>query len=258
MNIITKTIIGIAAAIVALSASSCSKDDTIRYNNATMGNIVNGKFVSDQGNTFNIIEQNCPGKLDTMKRAYIVCDVLNAVNGSEDEYDVRVNYIAPVLTKAPVTQSGITEEALNANDPIILQSLWISGGYVNIYLTIPVLEKNGKQHMINFVYDDTLEAKEGDYTFAIRHNAQGEILKEGNADNSKMVLAGAYASFPLSEIITEDAAKLNIKWNSYKIIDPGIIQYQTEELSVERLYTKDVDSQVPSNTATYSMLSDIE
>ena len=69
MNIITKTIAGIAAGIIALAAVSCSKDDTIRYNNATMGNIVDGRFVSDQGNIFNVMEQNCSGKLDTMKRA---------------------------------------------------------------------------------------------------------------------------------------------------------------------------------------------
>ena len=65
MNIITRTIIGCTAALIALAAVSCSKDTTIRYNNATMGNIVSGRFVSDQGNTFNVVEQNCIGKLDS-------------------------------------------------------------------------------------------------------------------------------------------------------------------------------------------------
>lgn len=67
----------IAACAAAFSAVSCTKDNTIRYNNATMGNIVNGTFISDQGNTFTIVDQTCPGKLDTMKRAFVICDILS-------------------------------------------------------------------------------------------------------------------------------------------------------------------------------------
>lgn len=67
MKRMTKAIIAIAAGIAALAAASCSKDNTIRYNNATMGNVVNGKFTSDQGNRFNVVDQTCAGKLDTMK-----------------------------------------------------------------------------------------------------------------------------------------------------------------------------------------------
>lgn len=257
MNIITKTIAGIAAGIIALAAVSCSKDDTIRYNNATMGNIVNGEFVSDQGNIFNVVEQSCTGKLDTMKRAFVVCDILRATEGRQNEYDVRVHQISPVLTKEPVAQSGITDEALNVTDPVIIQNLWISGGYLNIYMAIPVLMEKGKQHTINCVLDDTAP-KSGEYSFQFRHNANGEILKEGNADNAKMVIAGAYASFPLEEVIKEDSAKLRINWKSYKIQNPGIIMFDTEEFTIERDYKKTSSSQAPSNPSAYSMLTDIE
>ena len=51
-----RLIIFIVAGIAALAATSCDKDNTLRYNNFTMGNIVDGKFVSDQGNTFNVVE----------------------------------------------------------------------------------------------------------------------------------------------------------------------------------------------------------
>ena len=83
MKNITKTIIAIAAGIATFAAASCSKDNTIRYNNATMGNIVNGRFTSDQGNIFNVTDQTCAGKLDTMKRAFVICDVLNQVEGRD-------------------------------------------------------------------------------------------------------------------------------------------------------------------------------
>ena len=102
MKKITKTLIAIAAGLTVLAAASCSKDDTIRYNNATMGNVVNGKFTSDQGNIFNVVEQNCAGKLDTMKRAFVICDVLSQSEGSTTEYDIRLNYMVPVMTKKAI------------------------------------------------------------------------------------------------------------------------------------------------------------
>lgn len=257
MNIITRTIAGIAAGIITFAAVSCSKDDTIRYNNSTMGNIVNGRFVSDQGNIFNVVEQSCPGKLDTMKRAFVVCDILRETAGTQNEYDVRVHQISSVLTKETLTQTEITDEALMVNDPMIIQSLWISGGYVNIYIAIPVLSEKGKQHTLNCVFDDTV-SKTGEYAFRFRHNANGEVLKQGNEDNDKMVIAGAYASFPIDELIKEDSAKLKFCWNSYKIQYPGIIIFETEEVDTELEYKKTESSQAPSTTTTYSMLSDIE
>ena len=257
MNIITKTIAGIAAGIIALAAVSCSKDDTIRYNNATMGNIVNGKFVSDQGNIFNVVEQSCKGKLDTMKRAFVVCDILRATEGAKGEYDVRVHQISTVLTKDIIRQSEITDDALTVKDPFVVSNIWISGGYLNLYIAIPVLTENGKQHTLNCVLDDTA-VKEGEYSFQFRHNANGEVLKQGNENNDKMVIAGAYASFPIDEVIKEDSARLKFNWNSYKVQYPGIIVFDTEEINAEREYRKAESSQAPSNTSTYSMLSDIE
>ena len=50
MKVIAKSIIFIMAAIAALT--SCKKDDTLRYYNNTMGNVVDGTFTSDQGNIF--------------------------------------------------------------------------------------------------------------------------------------------------------------------------------------------------------------
>ena len=62
--------------IAAVFISSCKQDETLRYNNLTMGNIVNGTFVSDQGNIFNVVEKTCEGNLEEMERALVICDVL--------------------------------------------------------------------------------------------------------------------------------------------------------------------------------------
>ena len=55
MNIFGKTIMILAAAAALIS---CKQDETLMYNNMTMGNVIDGTFVSDQGNIFNIVERN--------------------------------------------------------------------------------------------------------------------------------------------------------------------------------------------------------
>lgn len=254
MNIITRTIIGCTAAIIALAAVSCSKENVIRYNNATMGNIVSGKFVSDQGNTFNIVEQTCMGKLDTMKRAFVVCDILNETANASKEYDVRLNYIVNVLTKDPVVMSENTDGEKLVNDAIILSDLWISGGYVNAIITVPVVRNSGQKHMINFIHDDAAKT-DSTYTFLIRHNAYGEVLKENQSDNQDKVLANAYVSFPMSSIIKESATTLVIKWQGYKIIDSGVVSSKTEEYQVERTFKNGTFEQVPAEKTTSTLLS---
>lgn len=243
MKGITKVIIAIAVGITAIAAASCTKDDTIRYNNATMGNVVNGKFISDQGNLFNVTDQTCRGKLDTMERAFVICDILNNTEGAENQYDVRLNYLASVLTKNAILGSGITEENEPANDPILLQTYWVSGGYINIYLAVPVAVDSKVKHIINFVYDDAGQA-DGTYTFSIRHDRNGEDLSENN--NGNITLAYAYVSVPVASIIKEDNARIVLKWLNYKITGNAVILSETDEVMRELLYSKEDYQQVPA------------
>lgn len=243
MKRMTKAIIAIAAGIAALAAVSCSKDNTIRYNNATMGNVVNGKFTSDQGNRFNVVDQTCAGKLDTMKRAFIICDVLTQTEGASGEYDIRLNYLAPVLTKDAILSSGITEENKPANDPILLQSYWVSGGYINIYLAVPVVSDSKIKHTIDFVYDDTAQA-DGTYTFLLRHDCNGKVFNDSN--ESKITFAYAYASVPVASIIKEDNARITLKWLNYKVAGNAVMLSETVELKGEMLYSADAYQQVPA------------
>lgn len=247
MKKISKAIIAIMATIMSIATVSCSKDNTLRYNNMTMGNVINGTFVSDQGNYFNVVDQTCPGKLDTMKRAIIICDVLNSVNGSETEYDIRLNFMAPVLTKDAIAMSGITDENLLINDPIILENFWISGGYVNLYIMIPIKAAHSAPHVLTFIQDDSVK-EEGKYTFIIRHNANGETLKDNSNANHEMTLGGAYASFPVSSLIKEKDAQVTIKWESYLVSGNAVLS-DSEEKTATRLYSKDTYEQVPGQSA---------
>jgi len=248
-----KFIFGIAAALCVLTAASCSKDNVIRYNNASMGNVVNGQFVSDQGNIFNVVEQSCQGKIDTMKRAFVVCDILSKT--AENEYDVRMHYLTEVLTKTPLVMSEVTDEKLLKDDPILLTDLWVSGGYLNIYITVPVVPTSKKKHHINLILDNTVQ-EDGGYTFLIRHNADGEVLTNDSVNNATMQLAGAYVSFRIADLIKEDSAKLKIKWCSYKA-ENGYVISDTLDAEADRIYSKGGFEHAPS-TETSSMLLSIE
>lgn len=240
-----KIIILIIAAVAALS---CEKDNTLRYNNLTMGNIVDGKFVSDQGNTFNVVEQTCPGKLDTMKRAIILCDVLYQEEGGD--YAIRLNNMLKVLTKSPVNSSEATDESLLVDDALILSELWISGGYMNMMITIPVKQNSKQPHMINLILDDSVQ-EAGTYSFSLRHNAVGEVLKT-DGDNKDMYLANAYVSFPITDIITEDSAKINLSLKSYKVLSGYIISSETFTDTIEINYTKGAFEQAPVSKSSTS------
>ena len=124
---IAKRINYIAAALLCLATVSCKEDTTIMYYNATMGNIVEGTFISDQGNIFNIAEQDesCNKNLLEMKRAYILCDVLcKTEQGLENEYDIRLNAVADVLTKDIITLGTEAEEEKLVEDPISSEHAW--------------------------------------------------------------------------------------------------------------------------------------
>lgn len=202
----------IIAMAAALAAVSCQKDDTLRYNNVTMGNVIAGTFVSDQGNTFNVVEQTCQGKLDTMKRAILACDVLKATEGATDEYDVRLTKVTSVLEKNPLHLSGITDEDAQVKDPIHIEHIWHSGGYMNLQVIIPIPGDSSSKHLINLVYDDTASNGKS-YIFELRHNGFGEVWTENSTD---YVLASGYVSFPIGKLISGDSADITLNWRSHK------------------------------------------
>lgn len=212
-------IITIAAIIVA--AASCKKDDTLRYNNITMGNVVNGTFISDQGNTFNVVENNSGKNIEDEKRVIVACDVLRQVSGKENEYEVRLNQFVSVFTKNPVKASEITDNEILVEDPICINDVWFAGGYVNFYILFLVKEESKTTHMINLVLDDSKASTEG-YRFTLRHNAYGDLPSAENDNFDDFILGGTYVSFPIADLIKEDQAEFRLDWKWYESIGMGI------------------------------------
>ena len=234
MKITSRISIFLATALMCLGAASCMKDTTIQYNNETMGNVDGSTFVSDQGNIFNIVELegNYYDELMKTERAYILCDVLSKTAGGQDnEYDIRLNAMVKVLTKDIITLGTETTEEMAKEDPVDVKSIWLSGGYINFYIELPVRKNSQTAHLINLVQE---EATEG-YAFRLTHNAYGET-REAYPDE-EFNIAGGYVSFPINTVIQENETKLKVEWTWYKTY--GVITSREPEVkSIEGTYKK--------------------
>ena len=206
----------LSALIVVIAATGCKKDDTLRYNNLTMGNIVGETIVSDQGNTFDIAETLFEVDLQKFEygRVLLMCDVLKKT--SENRYDIRLTGIESVLTKDVLTQSEITEDKLMVEDAINIRDIWYGGGYLNLFIELAQKKDSETKHMINLVYDDQSEEK--GYVFILRHNAFGETPSE---EDKGYRSAFGYVSFPIAGLIKEDSADITMKWKSHKRLPGG-------------------------------------
>lgn len=229
MNTIRKILICLAAMTAAALINSCEKDNTLLYNNLTMGNIVNGVFISDQGNKFNIVGADYPEGFMEWQRAFILCDVLNkTAEGEDNEYDIRLIQAVKVLTKDVVELADVTNE-MTTQDPIQIENAWISGGYINLLISFPTTPESSASHLINLVH-------EGEYNFTLRHNAFGDkIQPDQTAD---YVMAGGYVSFPLNTFITEKEADFSICWTWYKSESAGLSS-STEVKTLKAKYTSE-------------------
>ena len=242
MKILNRTLIFLTAAVAALT--SCKQDETLQYNNLTMGNITAGTFTSDQGNIFNVVEKNCTGNIEEMDRAIILCDVLKKVEGTDNVYDIRLNQLAEVLAKKHVTKTVADADAdMSVEDPVSIQDMWISGGYINMYVVFEVKTLGSMtKHLVNLVLDEK-ESASGKYEFTLRHNSFGESLTH-NATG--VTLAGSYVSFPISEFIKENSADITVKYKWYKSAGDGWSS-ETQENSLQATYTKGGFEHVPAS-----------
>lgn len=221
----------ILAIMAALCLISCQKDDTLQYFNTTMGNFSDGKFISDQGNTFNIKELACQNVSDTIARAIIVCDVLSKTG--EKEYDIRLHDVSGVFTKTPVDSTSVTDSTIFVENPLSIGEMWCSGGYINMFIYIPMKSGSTQAHLINLVRNDA-SAEEGVYEFVLKHNAYGEIM---TGEDTDFVLGGTYVSFPVAGMFKEDKATIRIRWTAHKEVE-GAWSVETERNVLEYSWKK--------------------
>lgn len=214
---IRKSIVYVVLTLSALVAVSCEFDDTLYYNNQTMGNVVEGRFVSDQGNVFNVVEQECGGNIAAEDRVMVLCDVLNPTEGASGEYDVRLISFYSVLVKDAVAYEAAGEGDMAVEDPIVVEQLWYSGGYLNILIRFQMIADSDTKHLVNLVHSKDAEGK---YILTLRHNAYGETYDKQPV-GTMVFNGGGYISFPLLDVVKEEEAKLVFKWNGYETTEGG-------------------------------------
>ena len=102
--------------LIISALAACKKDETLRYNNVTMGNIHGEEIISDQGNTFVITESLFSVDFDEFEsgRVMLSCDVLRQT--ADKTYDIRLTGITSVLTKNVKTLAIFNEDPDNPNN----------------------------------------------------------------------------------------------------------------------------------------------
>ena len=214
-----------------------------------MGNIDGETIVSDQGNIFHITETLFSYDLSKFEsgRVMLSCDVLKKT--SENNYDVRLTGISGVLIKNVKTMADSTpEEDLAVNDPVLIRELWYSGGYINMTIEVAFKNESKTHHYINLIREESSE--DGKYTFTLRHNAQGEVPTE--EDRNHYTGSIGYVSFPVSELIKGDKAKITFNWKTHKFTGSGYSLVETEETSKEFNWERGSFEQAPKTLAVRS------
>lgn len=205
--------IAIMTAIIIM-LPSCRKDNTIMYGNTTMGDMVDGRFISDNGHLFRIVEQNCSGNMEGMKRVYTIGDILRkTIGGQENEYDVRLDYIYEPVCKEILNSSDIHDYTELGDDPVRLESCWFSGGYINLIISIEYDGTSGKAHLVNLVKDDE-KSTSGTLYFQLRHNACGETAADGG--HGSISITNDLMTFPFARLVTDTSSETEVviywKW----------------------------------------------
>lgn len=221
---------GAATLFFSVLAVSCKKDDTILYNFTTTGNVVDGQFISDDGDMFIIKDRTCSDSFEGIERAIVYCDILKQ-NGPHS-YDIRLNGITRMLVKNAVTASAADEAAIG-NDPISLEAGWFSGGYMNIHGLITYKKDSETMHFINLVYDDVNSGADT-LRFTLRHNGYGEIYGAPEVEKKDLLLGRVCASFPVERYIPAGAESIPVKvsWTWYLTDKTGRLTPDTKTYSI--------------------------
>ncbi|SKC57993.1 NigD-like protein [Bacteroidales bacterium WCE2008] len=200
--------------VLLLAIPACSGDDTVYYNATAIGDVVAGRFVSDDGLVLNIKEKTCDEDFSGLDRAFISFDALRKTG--DKEFDIRLNDVAKVLRKDIVFRSEPGGEE-RGSDPIMLNLGWFSGEYLNADVVVSFLKGSETPHLINLEFDDVNSGTDT-LRFTMKHNGYGEVFG-GSIDDGekKFVLGKTYASFPVRDLIPEgmDSIPVKISWDWY-------------------------------------------
>lgn len=145
----------------------------------------------DFGKQYMVSEKSEQLKSDTLYR-------LVASVALDEHLTARIIQMAPTISYV-APEDSIMSDTMRVKDPLEIQSLYIGGGYLNIYVGIKV-QKEDTKHSILYTHSKN----KGQAAFKIYHNAYGD---------GQVYTKHAYISIPLHGygLAKNDTVFLNCK-----------------------------------------------
>lgn len=222
-----KKILQLAAfAAALLLTGSCLKDPGyIVLNEQTTGDLIEGRFLSDQGLWYDIAEQTCEGRLADCERAIIICDILRESTKNEPAYDIRLKkFVSVGLPEVVKTTEGEQE------DPVLVDLSWVSGRYLNLRVIYHTVAKSTANHSFKVAL---VKKPSGTEPLVVRvlHDADGEYLGADNIKEEDLQQAVAFISIPIVEYyedLKDYTIYYEVEYLWHKTGDDGNLLPETE------------------------------
>ena len=110
-----KIVIHFSSVLILLAAMvSCGKDTIVLGNCSTMGTVLSDNaFRTDENLLFNIVEgMDCSG-IEAGARIFVTCDVLSAVPGNDNEFEVKVSSLSEAFTTGTMPEAATRSASLS-------------------------------------------------------------------------------------------------------------------------------------------------
>ena len=220
--------LSILAAAALLLTAGCIKENYLVTNDQTMGNIVDGRFLSDQGVWYDVVEEVNEGdaaRLAGETRALVLCDILkNNCTSLEYAYDVRLKDFAHVDVAPVVSLPQVSEEA-----PMLVDLAWASGAYLNFRIIYLAPETEAAEHSFSVVVEKEPSDLQ-EIVLHLYHDAGGEYYGAPDTDKNSFKQHARFVSVLLTPYYSADKSynmHYTLKFSWHKASDDGK-SYQAE------------------------------
>lgn len=216
-----------ALAAAVIMVSSCFLDDTLQYNVMEICTVDNAsRLLTDEGITFNIVENNISYQLKAGVRVLATCDVLKPTDNKTGEYDIRLKECSGVDIVEIL--SSEKPESFGA-DGINLYDGWMRNGYINVQYHYTKVSESKTVHDINLVYDE-LRSNADTAKFYLVHNEHGDGFSNENVKLSDCVVVSGLVSYPVENFVPKDSRRfVELNWKWFEAGTNGILTKTLEE-----------------------------
>ena len=216
--------IGIVAALAGIFISSCTEENYLKYDYGTFVNVSSSgtTAISDGGETLHITDvANGCSALTAGARQYIVCDVIE--QNSDKSYNVKLTGVSTAKVVEITDMATVEDESKIANDPVFVQSAWVSGGYINMIIEYEYIEVSPTEavHEFNLYWDQNYNTPESTM-FKLRHDGKGEAGPDSPYKKYFSYLY-RYICFPIRDYAPEEGKTIQLEYNWYDSSDSDTV-----------------------------------